>query len=745
IPNQIKKVEDNPNDVDARLALAETYESSDKVEEAIVQYQKISELQPDEAQWHKKIGDLYQKPRETEVGVQKNTAVELDGNYSFVEVVESNTLNTINQHLTVSAWIKPTEFRNRYTPIIFKGDRRNSDISNRSFTLWLRDDGVIQFASSPKGLGERKVFSPRGSIMLNTWYHIAGVIDTQRNYIILYIDGIEVGQQDYSGVPNIYESILPFRIGGSHEEEVTTHATFVGQIDNVSVWNIALTPEQIRSNMRKKLTGDEPGLVGHWDFDRKSEVSIPDASPNKNDGKIIGNAKLIAYNFPVFADASAEQLEKAAAAYEKAISFEPDSYELYNLVAKIHTKQDDLPKAEAVYRQALQASLKPTEHDSAVKAILELYKGKEHADKRLAILEEIGSKSGNSPFLHKMLGDTYVESGDTDKAASAYRKWLEILKNEPNQGKYAQEYFQLAERLLNQNIMPDIALELAKQAAGTRPDSTYFSTLGHAYLVNEQYDKALENFQSSLQLMNQSGKVSGDRIEHLLTRISQIGKNVKDKTLYIEMIGNLVNAIPDQPDNPVNANLSLAEFCHQLGMTEMAKTYILKSGFFPETAWLTLGPFDNTKGVGYNTAYIQEETTQIDTEVKYDGVTGQVGWKQATDETYNGFFDFGAEEKMHAAYAWITFTSPEERKAQIRFDSDDQGKVWLNGNKVYAHRRTRGAVIDRRTIPVTLTAGRNTILVKVCNESLPWGFYLRITDTEGKPFNDLKITDLTQN
>ncbi len=508
IPNQIKKVEDNPNDVDARLALAETYESSDKVEEAIVQYQKISELQPDKAQWHKKIGDLYNK-----------------------------STHTNNQ----------------------------------------------------------------------------------------------------------------------------------------------------------------------------------------------------------------ENLEKAAAAYEKAISFAPTSYELYNSLAKIHAERDYLSKAEVVYRQALQASLKPAEHDLAVKAILELYKGKEYADKRLAILKELGSKTENSPLLHKMLGDTYIESGDTDNAASAYRKWLEILKNEPNQGKNAPEYFQLADRLLNQNIMPDIALELAKQAAETRTDSMYLSTLGHAYLANEQYDKALVNFQSSLQLMNRSGKVSGDSIKHLLTRISQIGKNVKDKALYIEMMGNLVDVIPDQPDDHLNANLSLAEFCRELGMTDMAKTYILKTGFFPETAWLTLGPFDNTKGVGYNTAYIQEDTTQIDTEAKYDGVNGQVSWKQSTDETYNGFFDFGNDEKTHVAYAWITFISPEERKAQIRFDSDDQGKVWLNGNKVYAHRRTRGAVIDRRTIPVTLTAGQNTILVKVCNESLPWGFYLRITDTEGKPFSDLKIADQKQN
>ena len=62
-------------------------------------------------------------------------------------------------------------------------------------------------------------------------------------------------------------------------------------------------------------------------------------------------------------------------------------------------------------------------------------------------------------------------------------------------------------------------------------------------------------------------------------------------------------------------------------------------------------------------------------------------------------------------------------KSKSVFDSDDQGKVWLNGKKVYAHRRTRGAQIDRRTIPVTLVAGKNTILVKVCNESLPWGFF----------------------
>ncbi len=441
-----------------------------------------------------------------------------------------------------------------------------------------------------------------------------------------------------------------------------------------------------------------------------------------------------------------ERLQKAAAAYEKAISLEPDSFELYAALAKIHTKQNDIPKAEAVYRQALQASLKPAEYDSAVKAILEIYDGKEHADKRLAILKELGAKTGNSPFLQKKLGDTYIEAGDIDKAAAAYKKWSEIPSDESNQHVRAQEYFVLAEELLNENVLLDIALELAKRASEIRSEPVYFSTLGHAYLANEQYDKALAQLQRSLNLMNQSGRLGAEtEIKFLLTRISQIGKNVKDKTRYIEMMGKLINVIPDKLGNGLQANLLLAEFCRELGMTDKAKTYILKTGFFPETAWLTLGPFDNTKGVGYNTAYIAEETTEIDTNAKYDAVSGQVAWKQGTDETFNGFFSFGEDEKYHAAYAWITFTSPDERKAQIRFDSDDQGKVWLNGKKMYAHRRTRGAQIDRRTIPVTLIAGQNTILVKVCNESLPWGFYLRITDTEGTPFDDLKIKSAEQN
>ena len=75
----------------------------------------------------------------------------------------------------------------------------------------------------------------------------------------------------------------------------------------------------------------------------------------------------------------------------------------------------------------------------------------------------------------------------------------------------------------------------------------------------------------------------------------------------------------------------------------------------------------------------------------------------------------------------------------LKFDSDDQGKIWVNREQVFTHTKAFSAVIDNYTIPVTLKPGKNSILVKVCEEIGGWGFYLRITDPNGTPFDDLKI------
>ena len=168
--------------------------------------------------------------------------------------------------------------------------------------------------------------------------------------------------------------------------------------------------------MNTQLTGNESGLVAYWKFDGAADGIVRDASANKNDGKLIGNAKLGAYTRPIFEISNPEQLAQATAAYEKAIQFDPNSYELYRLLAQIYKKGEHPLDAEKIYRRALEVSLTQSEYDTAVKSILNLYNDEKREDKHIVLLEELKPKMANSAALHELLGDAYKKVGDTEKA-----------------------------------------------------------------------------------------------------------------------------------------------------------------------------------------------------------------------------------------------------------------------------------------------------------------------------------------
>ena len=84
---------------------------------------------------------------------------------------------------------------------------------------------------------------------------------------------------------------------------------------------------------------------------------------------------------------------------------------------------------------------------------------------------------------------------------------------------------------------------------------------------------------------------------------------------------------------------------------------------------------------------------------------------------------------------------PEVLKAvELRLASQNSWKIWLNGHFLFGREEYhRGREIDQYRIPARLRAGRNTILIKVCqNEQKDdwageWQFQLRICDPFGAP------------
>lgn len=682
------KLESNPNNTAILIVLAEIHRKSFNHEKAAEVYQTLCKVEP------KNVRNYFYAAASLEKNGQKEQARTLieQGN----NVLSSRPNN------------KDTMFLSTLGSICFE-----SKMYEPAIALFKEAAKVNELTGINSNIRwqQERIYDVLGKSYMETKQYEQAVEAYQQQ--------LKLSTSDYSREQIEKEIKRAYDEGNLHEKRIPEQLKKVNQNPNDVNARITLAESYVSSERY------DEAIV---QYEKLSELQPNSPIWHKTIGDLYGETN------------NTERLQKAAAAYEKAIALDPNSYEFYDTLAKLYAENGDFAKVDAVYMRVLNASQNPKEHDRIVNAIFELHDPKTYVEK-LKILEGLQAKATHSILLHRLLGDVYLGDGDTDKAQISYKKWLEKTNNNQDGNNHGSELHQLAESLMDKNKLPEIALEAAKRATDINSDTINITTLGNAYLVNEQYEEAFKQFALSFNLRDQSGDFRDNQIESLLRRISHASKNIKDNTQYQELTGKLVDSISTDIETELDTNLLLADFCRELNLTEKAKAFVQKTGFFPEIAWLTLGPFDHTKGSGYSTAFIPEEQTQIDKTAEYDGVAGKLKWGKSSDEIYDGFFDLGKDEGFYTAYAWISFISPEEREAEIRFDSDDQGKVFLNGTKVYAHRRTRGASIDRRTIPVTLVAGENTILVKVCNESLPWGFYLRITNTDGKPFDDLKVNN----
>ncbi len=438
--------------------------------------------------------------------------------------------------------------------------------------------------------------------------------------------------------------------------------------------------------------------------------------------------------------ANTELSAKSIDAYERAIQFEPNSYQLYDLLAQIYLNSAQISQTEETYRRALDAPLSQSDHDAAIRAIIQLYADEGQENKQIAILEEIRQelpKMDKSAVLHELLGDLYKKIDDSEKAVSAYDKWLEIRQKELYSVQSASYYRNFAEKLLDKALYPEIALLYAKRAFHkyTYSGYEYPVTLGRACVANGLYDEALQHFKHALSLIPDEHYT-----DMLWEDIAEVIKIANDKERYIQMLEALIDSMPAEKSNVRGSIYHIfADYYAENKTPEYVENYLLKTGFVPETAWITLGPFDNKDTVGLFTAYIPEETTQIDTAAQYYGKDKLIRWKKPDDGKRNGMIWLGSNIDWTAAYAWTIVSSPDERDITICFDSDDQGIIWLNGNEVFRHDRMGGAKVDRYTVPVTLKQGENTILVKVCNATLHTCFFMRFTDIQGNPSKDLKF------
>ena len=107
----------------------------------------------------------------------------------------------------------------------------------------------------------------------------------------------------------------------------------------------------------------------------------------------------------------------------------------------------------------------------------------------------------------------------------------------------------------------------------------------------------------------------------------------------------------------------------------------------------------------------------------------------------DGFINFNGTDQIFnwaVGYGLIYINSPDEKKVQFRFGTDDEVKIWLNDKEIWRLFQGGPAVFDDNKINVTLKKGLNKVLIKVCNSVSDYGFFFRITDEDGIGVQDIK-------
>jgi len=221
-----------------------------------------------------------------------NYALYFDGINDVVKVGNVVTDYELLEFWTLEAWIKPDGIQNRFQPNILGfpwrhpnlelcGNSTNTDCHNLLMPLTqLREISGKYFTIAAKN-----ELDPKDE---DGWYHIAGSWDNKT--LSLFVNGDlqrQINPYDLGFIDN-FECQYPhceegLQIGGYRvkvENGFYNGQFFKGAIDEVRVWKIGRTQEQIKDTMSRALLGSEPGLLYYWNFDEGRGSLVSSVSAN---------------------------------------------------------------------------------------------------------------------------------------------------------------------------------------------------------------------------------------------------------------------------------------------------------------------------------------------------------------------------------------------------------------------------------------------------------------------------------
>lgn len=225
-----------------------------------------------------------------------NYALQFDGADDFLRVLDIGNFDFATS-LTVELWVKPITVA---PSALFRGlvTGRSSDAPNSGggWAMSQNKDDPSRWGMSICTPGCESAQTPADSLVFDDWNHLAATYDGAE--IRVYHNAELVGSTPHSGdVSNV-----------THLFAGAWTGTFLGTLDEIRIWNVARTQQQILATAFAPLQGNEPGLVAYWPLNEGSGQFTADLTANGQQARL-GSTDAADANDPLWVESDSPIIE----------------------------------------------------------------------------------------------------------------------------------------------------------------------------------------------------------------------------------------------------------------------------------------------------------------------------------------------------------------------------------------------------------------------------------------------------
>ncbi len=215
-----------------------------------------------------------------------------------------------------------------------------------------------------------------------------------------------------------------------------------------------------------------------------------------------------------------------------------------------------------------------------------------------------------------------------------------------------------------------------------------------------------------------------------LVRLHELTEDLEDLTPLVSTYAQIAGMRGADANTRATAQLLLLDLERARGRLVRADEVRQGLGFVDD--WYVVGAFDNEGKAGCDTDF-GPEAAALDLAATYPGTKGrEVTWRRLTATPADGYVDLSVAVRPNreaVAYALTWLEASEETRVALGVGTSGGFRLWVNGQPVAQENRYNLPRPDQSRVAVRLRKGLNRVLVKVCQEAGPLGFYLRQENT----------------